>query len=74
RELGLKISSFDRKEEPSEVKTMEWGTEKAIEKFGGVPDVIYDRGGIGKEPMIRILGKKATEVSEIALQIAKKIT
>lgn len=72
RELGLKISSFNRRKEPSDVRTMEWGTEKAIEKFGGVPDVIYDRGGIGKEPMIRILGKKATEVSEIALQIAKK--
>ena len=34
---------------------MSWGTRKAIESFGGVPDIIYDRGGHGKEPMIRVL-------------------
>lgn len=73
--LGLQISSFDRQKEPPNTKTMRWGTKKAIEKFGGVPDLIYDRGAIGKEPMIRLLGKKATEVSQIALRIAKtKVT
>lgn len=71
RELSLEISSFDRRGEPPDVKTMSWGAEKAIEKFGGVPDVIYDRGAVGKEPMLRILGEKATDVSEIALRIAK---
>lgn len=70
--LGLKTSHFDRTEEPEDVKTMEWGTEKAIEKFGGVPDVIYDRGSIGKEPMIRILGEKATVVAEKALKVAEE--
>lgn len=72
RDLDLKISSFDREKEPSNVKTMRWGTERAIEKFGGVPDIIYDRGAVGKEPMIRIIGEGALEVSETALQIAKK--
>ena len=56
------VSSFDRKEEPPNVSTMEWGTKFACEKFGGVPDIIYDRGGEGKEPMIRVLGKNAIEV------------
>ena len=56
------ISSFDRKEEPPNVSTMEWGTKFACEKFGGVPDIIYDKGGEGKEPMIRVLGKNAIEV------------
>lgn len=55
-------SSFDRKEEPPNVSTMEWGTKFACEKFGGVPDIIYDKGGEGKEPMIRVLGKNAIEV------------
>ncbi|XRP97383.1 thiamine-phosphate synthase family protein [Methanocaldococcus sp. 16A] len=56
------MSSFDRKEEPPNVSTMEWGTKIACKKFGGVPDIIYDRGGEGKEPMIRVLGRDAIEV------------
>lgn len=71
--LDLKISSFNRNEEPQEVKTMKWGTEKAIEKIGEVPDVIYDRGSVGKEPMIRLLGRSATEVSELALKVARTL-
>lgn len=72
RDLNLKISNFDRKKEPTGVKTMKWGTERAIEKFGGVPDIIYDEGAMGKEPMIRIIGEEAFKVSETALQIAEK--
>lgn len=73
RDLDLKISNFDREKEPSGVKTMKWGTERAIEKFGGVPDVIYDEGAVGKEPMIRLLGEGVLEITETALQIAEKI-
>jgi hydroxymethylpyrimidine kinase / phosphomethylpyrimidine kinase / thiamine-phosphate diphosphorylase len=53
---GLRVGSFDRDKEPKQVKTMEWGTASAIKSLGFVPDVIYDRGGKGKEPMIRIIG------------------
>jgi len=59
---GLATASFDRKDEPRNVKTMEWGTRSAIESLGCVPDVIFDRGGVGKEPMIRILGNDPQDV------------
>jgi len=63
KEAGLKIGTFDRKHEPEKVKsTMEWGTKQAIKTLGSVPDIIYDKGGIGKEPMIRILGKNPKDV------------
>ncbi len=62
RHAGLRIGSFDRREEPKRRKTMEWGTGKVIEEMGFVPDVVFDRGGIGKEPMIRILGRDPHEV------------
>lgn len=71
--LDLKIASFDRNEEPQGAKTMKWGTKKAIERIGEVPDVIYDRGAVGKEPMIRLLGRRATEVSELALKVARML-
>ncbi len=74
RDLGLDLASFDRKEEPPDVdSTMGWGTEKAIENFGGIPDAIYDEGAVGKEPMIRLLGKKATDLSEKAVSITKEL-
>jgi hydroxymethylpyrimidine/phosphomethylpyrimidine kinase len=76
--LGLTVSSFDRSEEPNEVKTVEggslpWGVGRAIEKIGKVPDVIYDLGDVGKEPMVRILGRNAVEVANKVLLIASKL-
>lgn len=67
RKAGFTISSFNRAFEPIEVKlkegtTLSWGVEEAIKAFGGVPDVIYDLGEVGKEPMIRVLGQTAIEV------------
>ncbi|KAA0008661.1 MAG: hypothetical protein FE042_01350 [Thermoplasmata archaeon] len=60
--LNFTVANFDRGEEPENVSTMEWGTRVAIEKTGGIPDIIYDRGGIGKEAMIRILGRDPDDV------------
>jgi hydroxymethylpyrimidine/phosphomethylpyrimidine kinase len=52
---------------------MVWGTEHAIKKVGMVPDVIFDRGAVGKEAMVRLLGTSATEVAELALSITRRI-
>lgn len=71
RRLGLCISSFEREGEPEGVKTMRWGAEQAIGRAGRVPDVIFDRGAEGKEAMVRLLGKSATELAELALRIAR---
>ena len=60
--LGFTVAYFDRKEEPENVSTMEWGTGVAIEKTGKIPDIIYDTGGIGKEAMIRLLGRNPDDV------------
>ncbi len=68
--IGLKISSFSREDEPEGAATMEWGVGEAIMKAGRGPDVIYDTGGVGKEAMIRLLGRDAVEVAGRALQIS----
>jgi hydroxymethylpyrimidine/phosphomethylpyrimidine kinase len=73
--LGFAVSSYDRKEEPLEVKQIEgmttrWGAEQAITKIGRVPQVIYHTGDWGKEPMIILLGTNAPEVAEMAVKIA----
>lgn len=73
KKMELGISSFDRTGEPEDVSTMNWGTSEAIKKYGGVPEVIYDKGGMGKEPMVRLLGTGASEIARIAVELARKM-
>ena len=61
------ISFYDRKEEPYKIKmkegaTIPWGIENAIKKAGKMPDIIYHKGDIGKEPMILIFGYNPEDV------------
>ena len=73
REMGLGVSSFDREKEPENVSTVDWGTSEAIKEYGGVPEVIYDEGGRGKEPMVRLLGTGASEVVKLAVELARRL-
>ncbi len=59
---GLLVGTFDRGEQPEGTSTMEWGTARAIEDLGKIPDAIYDLGDAGKEAMIRIIGRNPREV------------
>jgi len=73
QKVGFKVSSFERSHEPASIKSLEggtlvWGTEETIKQFGRVPDVIYDLGEAGKEPMIRVLGPSATLTVRKALE------
>lgn len=77
KELGYSLASFDRADEPLHVSTMDWGVTSAIRVFSSsplkkVPDIIYDKGSVGKEPMIRLFGKSAEEVAHKAVMIARK--
>jgi hydroxymethylpyrimidine kinase/phosphomethylpyrimidine kinase len=75
---GLTMSFYDRKKEPEEIKrvdrmTVPWGVKEVIKKVGKVPDVIYHRGDVGKEPMIVILGKQACDLAKLTVQLAREI-
>ena len=74
RGLGLSVAAFDRHEEPLESKTregstLEWGTARVIEEQGFVPDIVYDLGDEGKEPMIRVIASDPERVTDIALAV-----
>jgi predicted fused transcriptional regulator/phosphomethylpyrimidine kinase len=61
------IGHFDRRLEPKKVKakegsSLEWGVGEVLKKMKRVPDFIYDEGDVGKEPMIRVLGRNPMEV------------
>ena len=70
-EMMLDIRYFDRAQEPPGIRTMDWGVASCCKT--GVPDVIYDRGDLGKEPMIRILGENPREVAHNILKLSGRI-
>ena len=72
----LKISSYDRKLEPSiarevEGRTMPWGISTAIHGMKTPPDIVFHRGGFGKEAMILIFGTNPAEVISKLVKIVK---
>ena len=76
-DLGLVVSHFDRRDEPPAVRSAEgetipWGIKRAYSAKKETPSVIYDLGGIGKEPMIFLFGTNPIEVAQKAAEIARR--
>jgi len=70
--LFFEVCSFDRAREPPGVQTMDWGVASCCKE--GVPDIIYDRGAVGKEPMIRVLAEDPAQVAQNILKLSNRIT
>jgi len=75
---GMTMSFYDRRKEPEEIRkvdgmTVPWGVKQAVNRIGKVPDVIYHRGDVGKEPMIVILGHQAYDLAKHTAQLAREI-
>jgi len=72
--IGFEIRSFDRMDEPATVKnqegsTLEWGTREVLTHTKTIPDLIYDTGDMGKEPMIRVIARTPKEAVTKALRV-----
>ena len=77
RSAGFTVRSFDRSGEPTQIKeregsSLEWGTEQVLRE-GGIPDIIFDRGDVGKEPMVRIIGKNPDEVVRKVFKVHREM-
>jgi len=75
RDRGYDVAEFSRADEPAEIKlregsSLEWGTNHVLSQRDSVPDMIFDRGDVGKEPVIRILGKTPDEVAGKVLALS----
>jgi hydroxymethylpyrimidine/phosphomethylpyrimidine kinase len=78
RDCHYDIEEFSRDDEPEDVKaregsSLEWGTAHILERRNRVPDMIFDRGDIGKEPVIRVLGKNPSEVADKVLTLSQRL-
>jgi hydroxymethylpyrimidine/phosphomethylpyrimidine kinase len=73
KKRGFAVDHFDRRREPRSVKQMEgssleWGVGNVLKRSTRIPDFIYDEGDVGKEPMIRVIGRTPREVIEKILK------
>ncbi len=75
RKAGFSLGHFSRGDEPAWVKRREgsslsWGVDQVLRKTRKFPDLIFDRGDVGKEPMIRVLGRDPEEVVDKVLKLS----
>ena len=66
---GLDLQEIIRENQPREIKqrefsTMHWLIKESVERSGRIPDIIWDKGAMGKEPIIRLLGKNSKNMIE----------
>jgi len=78
RSLDFDVDNFDRSGEPDDTKhkegySLKWGIDSVLSKRDSIPDIIFDRGDLGKEPMIRVIGKKPADVVDKVISISKEL-
>lgn len=61
------VAGYDRANEPADLKareghTMGWGARRAFESVEGTPVAVFDRGDVGKEPMLKLLARDSASV------------
>ena len=78
KKLGYNVIEVKRGEELPRFKEIEgyslpFLTERAISMTKLVPDIIYDLGDMGKEPMIRIIGRTPKEVVKKVINLQREV-
>ena len=69
----LSLQEIKREEQPKSVaereySTMQWLIKESIKNTGEIADIIWDKGSIGKEPMMRLFSKDSKDmISKIAI-------
>lgn len=76
--LGFKLVSFDRLDQPDagehkEDSTLDWAVDWVFRNKGFIPDVIFDRGAVGKEAMVRVFGRSPIDVASKIIRLKNKL-
>lgn len=76
KKTDLELEEILREKEPrkarnKEFSTMQWLIKESINKKGRIPDLIWDKGSIGKEPMIRLFAKNSVDMIQKLKKIVK---
>jgi len=74
KSLNYSVAEFDRTRTPPDLQaeegsTLAWGVQDVMEELGKVPDAIYDRGAVGKVPLIRLFGRDPASVVNLIAKL-----
>ena len=74
RSLGYSVAEFDRTRTPPDLleeegSTLAWGVQDVMEELGRVPDAIFDRGAIGKVPLIRLFANSPGAIVDLIAKL-----
>jgi len=75
---SLDLIEFERETQPVNIEkkedsTMQWLIRKSFENFKKIPDIIWDKGAIGKEPMMRVFAKTSENVVKKLKEIMEHV-
>jgi hydroxymethylpyrimidine/phosphomethylpyrimidine kinase len=76
---GLVLSRINRHDQPSEVAggeqhTMQWVVRRAFDALNLIPDIIWDDGEPGKEPMLRVFAGSGEQLLQKIKAILTAVT
>jgi len=76
RDKGLHVVFFDRKQEPGRIKqtegkSLDFLVDRVARSTENPPDIIYDEGDVGKEPIIRLFARDPLELINKMEMIAR---
>ena len=74
RSLGFSVAEFDRSRTPPDLQqeegsTLAWGVQDVMEELGRVPDAIFDRGAVGKVPLIRLFATAPSSIVDLVARL-----
>jgi hydroxymethylpyrimidine/phosphomethylpyrimidine kinase len=77
-DLGWDWTAFDRSEEHAEVKeqegsTQDWGANRAFSDRETPPVAVADRGEVGKEPIVKVVGRDHRAVAERVVALVERL-
>jgi hydroxymethylpyrimidine/phosphomethylpyrimidine kinase len=72
--LGYTVAEFDRSRTPPDLEqeegsTLARGVKDVMEELGLVPDAIFDRGAVGKVPLIRLFARDPASIVNLIAKL-----
>ncbi len=74
KSLGYSVAEFDRNRTPPDLQreegsTLAWGVQDVMEELSKVPDAIFDRGAMGKVPLIRLFSYNPASIVDLIAKL-----
>ncbi|MFH1114653.1 MAG: bifunctional hydroxymethylpyrimidine kinase/phosphomethylpyrimidine kinase [Pseudomonadota bacterium] len=74
KSLGYSVAEFDRSRTPPDLQreegsTLAWGVQDVMEELRKVPDAIFDRGSVGKVPLIRLFSHNPASIVDLIARL-----